>query len=106
MEFHLTDEEAVAEATLYRCVTCPEEINCHPAKGMVVFMGRLYCEECFEPSGNEGRRVIDVISPGMWRDMDMARHWIDRYASGVDDSPQMSRILRCVIGPVPSKDTP
>jgi hypothetical protein len=31
-----------------------------------------------------------------WRDVDMAWHWIDRYASGIDDEPQLDRILDCV----------
>lgn len=26
-------------------------------------------------------------------DIDMALHWIDRYAAGIDEEPQMSRIL-------------
>jgi len=31
-----------------------------------------------------------------WRDESMALHWIDRYASGIDGEPQMSRILACI----------
>lgn len=31
----------------------------------------------------------------VWRDEAMASHWIDRYASGIDDEPQMDRILEC-----------
>jgi hypothetical protein len=31
-----------------------------------------------------------------WRDADMAWHWIDRYAAGIDDEPQLDRILDCV----------
>jgi hypothetical protein len=26
-------------------------------------------------------------------DEDMARHWIDRYAAGIDEEPQMDRII-------------
>jgi hypothetical protein len=32
----------------------------------------------------------------VWADEDMARHWIDRYAAGIDGEPQMDRILDCV----------
>ena len=32
---------------------------------------------------------VGVTAP----DIDMARHWIDRYAAGIDEEPQMSRIL-------------
>lgn len=35
----------------------------------------------------------------VWRDEGMARHWIDRYAGGIDDEPQMDRILDCITAP-------
>jgi len=35
------------------------------------------------------REEVGVTAP----DIDMARHWIDRYAAGIDEEPQMSRIL-------------
>jgi hypothetical protein len=41
-----------------------------------------------QPCGGEGRSG--------WRDEEMARHWIDRYAAGIDGEPQMDRILECV----------
>lgn len=44
-----------------------------------------------EPAAPEGRR--EAVA---WADEDMARHWIDRYASGIDAEPQMTRILSCV----------
>lgn len=31
-----------------------------------------------------------------WSDEAKALHWIDRYAAGIDDEPQMDRILDCV----------
>lgn len=34
-----------------------------------------------------------------WADESMAMHWIDRYAAGIDDEPQMNRILACVAAP-------
>lgn len=37
-----------------------------------------------------------------WRDESMAVHWIDRYAAGLDDEPQMDRILKCV-APAPAQ---
>lgn len=32
----------------------------------------------------------------VWEDENMARHWIDRYAAGLDDAAQLDRILECV----------
>ena len=34
-----------------------------------------------------------------WADESKAMHWIDRYAAGLDDEPQMDRILECVAAP-------
>ena len=31
-----------------------------------------------------------------WAEEHMALHWIDRYAAGIDEEPQMDRILSCV----------
>jgi hypothetical protein len=31
-----------------------------------------------------------------WRDECLARHWIDRYAAGIDPEPQLDRILECL----------
>lgn len=32
----------------------------------------------------------------VWEDENMARHWIDRYAAGLDEAAQLDRILECV----------
>lgn len=41
-----------------------------------------------------------------WRDESKALHWIDRYASGIDDDPQMDRILECVEVATPATPAP
>lgn len=38
--------EATLAAVLYRCETCPEEINCHPADEMCFAHGEVMCDDC------------------------------------------------------------
>lgn len=36
----------------------------------------------------------------MNRDVEMAQHWIDRYAAGVDDDLQLDRVIEALCPPV------
>lgn len=56
------------------------------------------CRLYREPTGSRFVVPLYAASPsspasGKTPDTDMARHWIDRYAAGIDEEPQMSRIL-------------
>jgi hypothetical protein len=41
-----------------------------------------------------------------WADESKARHWIERYASGIDEEPQLDRILDCVAIPLQRQAAP
>jgi len=58
--------ELIAKNVLYRCETCSEEMNCHPADEMYVWDGGLYCENCLDESGcspSMALRVDRAIKP-------------------------------------------
>lgn len=70
-------------------------------------------DEIREVVGLKGKpgSVVDAVKAlrattgeGEWADEELARHWIDRYAAGIDPEPQMDRILECAAHPPSLRD--